>query len=349
MGDWNGQIERPIFDISESSNPTEVLARLRAGEQVPPEAFDIFCCILEFSESVLNFDVKAPRTLQDTIGYEQQVADDVSLGVRYIYKDSDHFIGWNVLGGQYEPFPYTDPFTGNTFTLLQEIERPVIQQGNGPELSPNIVWILGEQPRYQTDYHGVLLTIDKRFSNGWGLFGSYTWSKTEGLIPDPLREAFGSEPFYTSTRGSDPNTFVNSIGRLVWDRPHMFRLHGTFRLPADFLLAGSLNVMSGRAFSRQVRLFDLSSEFSGTPVIMESAGSRDGLRHQTNKNVDLRIGKRIPLGDSAALKLDVIALNLLNDDASIEMASLELDEGEDFVPDNWVFPRRLMILLGFQF
>jgi hypothetical protein len=129
----------------------------------------------------------------------------------------------------------------------------------------------------------------------------------------------------------------------------MFRLAGTFHLPADFMLAASLNIQSGRAFSRQVRLFDLSSAGGGVPVIMETAGSRDGLRHPTNKSVDLRIGKRFPLGETTAIKLDAIALNLLNDDASIEMATLELDEGDDFVPDNWVFPRRLMILVGFQF
>ena len=97
MGDWNGQVERPLIDIFGTSNPEEVTARLRAGEPVPPEAFDDFCCSFDFSTgSVLNFDLKAPRTLQYTIGYEQQVADDVSLGVRYIYKDSDRFIGWNL-------------------------------------------------------------------------------------------------------------------------------------------------------------------------------------------------------------------------------------------------------------
>lgn len=349
MGDWNGQVDRPLVDYFFTSNPEEVTARLRAGEPVPPEAFDDFCCSFDFSTgSELNFDLKAPRTLQYTIAYEQQVANDVSLGVRYVYKDSDNFIGWNISGGFYEPFEYTDPFTGNTFTLLHEVDRPAIQKGNGPDLTPNILQILGEQPRYQTDYHGVLLTLDKRFSNGWGLFGSYTWSKAEGLIPDPISEDVGSEVFGASTIASDPNTFVNSRGRLVWDRPHMFRLHGTARLPADFLLSGGINIMSGRAFSRQVLLFDLSSG-GGVPVIMESAGSRDGLRHPTNKNVDLRIGKSFRLGDDALFKLDAIFLNLLNDDASLEMASLELDEGDNFVPDSWVFPRRLMIRIGFEF
>jgi len=349
MGDWDAEIERPPVDYYGTSDPEGVTARLRAGEQVPPQAFDFFCCSFDFSTgSEPNFGLKAPRTLQYTVGYEQQLGTDVSLGVRYIYKDSDRFIGWNILGGLYEPFPYTDPFTGNTFTLLQEVERPTIQKGNGPGLSSNILEILGEQPEYQTDYHGVILTFDKRFSNGWGLFASYTWSKTEGLLPDPFNEEVGSEPFYSSTVGSDPNTFVNSRGRLAYDRPHMFRLHGTYRLPGDFLLAGSLNIMSGRAFSRQAQFFDLSSG-GDTRVIMEPAGSRDGLRHPTMKNLDLRIGKRIPFGDSAALKLDAIALNLFNDDASLEMASLTLNEGEDFVPDSWVFPRRLMILVGFQF
>ena len=107
--------------------------------------------------------------------------------------------------------------------------------------------------------------------------------------------------------------------------------------------------MSGRAFSRQIPVFDLTLDPGSVSVIMESAGSRPGLRHPTNKNVDLRIGKSFRLGDDARFKFDLIFLNLLNDDASLEMASLELDEGEDFVPDNWVFPRRLMIRVGFEF
>jgi len=65
--------------------------------------------------------------------------------------------------------------------------------------------------------------------------------------------------------------------------------------------------------------------------------------------VDLRLGKRIDIGDVTA-KLDLYLYNALNSTASIWNQSLRLETpGEQFIPSSWVEPRRIMLLAGFVF
>jgi hypothetical protein len=317
-----------------------------------------FCCDFVFSEDVLNFDLKNARTEQYSIGYEQQLSDNVAVGVQYVHKKTKDLIGWDILGGAYEQVPYTDPFTGNQFMLLNQLEIPVVQKGNGPFLTDNIRELLPEAPRYQTEYNGVFLTLNKRYSSGWGMSSSYTWSKSEGLIPNPISQ-FQGFPLYGGRTGSNPNNFINARQRLQADRPHMFRLQGVFNLPGEVMFSTSFNLMSGVPFSRQVRLFNLGVP-GGVTAIMAKAGSDeqavlsdgtvlDSLRHSTIKNWDLRLGKRFAIGESAAIKVDGVLLNLLNNDAELDFQTLRLNEGDTFEPVGWVLPRRLMLYFGVEF
>ena len=155
-------------------------------------------------------DLKAPRTLQYSLGYEHQVSNDIALGVQYVYKDTRDLIGWQIIGGQYEPFDFVDPFTGTHYTLLNEVVTPTFRKGNDPGDFPG-----SEGLDYFQKYNGVVLTFDKRFSNRWALSASYTWSKSEGLIPRMLSQQ-QFNPFYGSTEGRDPNSLsINGEGRLA--------------------------------------------------------------------------------------------------------------------------------------
>ena len=141
-----------------------------------------------------------------TIGAGVQVSERrLFLGcadeLEYVYKETKDFIGWDILGGAYAPEPYTDPFTGTRYSLLNQLETPTIQKGNGPFLTSNIEALLPESPRYRSDYHGVFLTFNKRYADGWSLAGSYTWSRSQGLLPNSQSQG-QYNPLYGSTRGS---------------------------------------------------------------------------------------------------------------------------------------------------
>jgi hypothetical protein len=286
-------------------------------------------------------DLRPPRTLQYAIGFEQQFTNDLSAGVQYVYKETDNLVGWEILDGVYEPFSFGDPFTGKEYTLLSQIESPTLRKTNHPGNFPG-----AEDLAYEQDYHGVIVSFEKRFANRWGVSGSYTWSRSKGLLPT-MFSRYQFNPLFGSSQGSDPNNYINAYGLLQGDRPHMFRVQGVFHLPWDLMCSTAVNIESGRPFNRQIQVFGLGQGRSR--VIMEPSGSRPGLRRTTNKSIDIMLGKRLNLG-RATLKLDGTLYNLTNADNELFFHTLVLQSPEDdFEPSSWRLPRRLMIRLGIDF
>jgi hypothetical protein len=300
---------------------------------------------LTSEDTAFHPNLRPPKTMQYALGFEQQITTDWSLGVQYIYKDTEKLVGWEILDGVYEYVPFTDPFSGTEYSILSQVEAPTLRKGNHPGNFPG-----AENLAYEQDYHGVLLSFAKRFTNKWSLGGSYTWSRSKGLTPDMFAQS-QFNPLYGDRLGSDPNNYLNARGFLQGDRPHMFRLQGVFELPWDLMFSTSVNIESGRPYSRQIQAFDLGQGRSR--MIMAPTGSEDVggvLRRSTNYNLDLMFGKRVRLSDAATLKLDATIYNLTNADNELYFATLILQSPEDdFVADTWRVPRRLLIRLGIEF
>jgi hypothetical protein len=116
------------------------------------------------------------------------------------------------------------------------------------------------------------------------------------------------------------------------------------------MFSTSINIESGKPYNRQIRVFDFNQS---TPyVIMAPSGSDDvtgKLRRGTQKNIDIIFGKRIRAG-GMTVKLDALVYNLLNDNADLFFSDLRLQQpGDEFIPSDWVLPRRLMVKLGLEF
>ena len=78
-------------------------------------------------------DINPPRTLQYSLGYEQQFGETMSAGVTYVYKDTKDLIGWEIIGGDWEQVPFTDPVTGTQYTLLSNVGAPpTLRKGTHP-------------------------------------------------------------------------------------------------------------------------------------------------------------------------------------------------------------------------
>ena len=286
----------------------------------------------------------APRSYHYTAAYEREIGNNMSVGVQYVHKYTDRMVGWSILGGQYESVQWEDPYTGAPVTLLSQTVQPTLVKGNHPGDFP------GAPEEYEQTYDGVLFTFAARDAGRWSLQGSYTYSKSQGLIPRPWPES-QNNPFYGNTHGQDPNAYLNlSDGQLLQgDRPHMFRVQSVVFLPYNLLIAVNANFESGKPFSRQIRAPRGVTAQPPQSFIVETAGSREGLRHPTIWGLDLRLGKRFDLGD-LQLKLDTYLYNAFNSTSSIWNQSLWIQTpGEEFIPSSWVEPRRLMLLAGFVF
>jgi hypothetical protein len=65
--------------------------------------------------------------------------------------------------------------------------------------------------------------------------------------------------------------------------------------------------------------------------------------------LELKVGKCFPLGKDVELQLDLQILNVLNETPVDIWETLVLSEGDDFVPNTWVKPRRLQLHVGIEF
>ncbi len=196
---------------------------------------------------------------------------------------------------------------------------------------------------YYVDYSGLILTVQRRFQGKWSLEGSYTWSRSEGLIPLPTVQNQGL-PLYGSLQGSDPNEWLNAEQLLQNDRTHMFRLLGNCTLPWQLDATWSLNWQTGRPYARLAQVW---LDQGLKEIIMDPAS--DGRRLPSSFLLDIGIGRRWTLAEGVVLKTDLQVLNLLNDDAVTYWETLVLQPGESLVPASWVWPRRGMIRLGLEF
>ena len=302
--------------------------------------YDTLLYEIATDEFNIDPDLQAPRTYQYALGADRQFGDSWSAGAQLVYKDTDNLVGWEILGdGVYEPFLYTDPETGKTFQLANIIEQPTVRKGNRP--GPGS--LAGAGAKYEQKYRALLLTFQKHFGGGGSLQGSYTYSKSTGLIPRMLSDT-QFNPFYGSREGADPNNFINADQYLQGDRKHMFRLEGDYMLPWDLELNGVVNLQSGRAYNRQTRV-PLNQGL--TRIIVEPAS--DDMRLPSTTLVDLAIGKRFKLPRGTTLKVDAQVFNVFNEDAPQFWETLALQPGDRFVPSDWVLPRRVMLRLGLEF
>lgn len=289
----------------------------------------------------INPDLRPPRTLQYSIGYEQRIGQSMAFGTQYVYKTTKDLIGWEILGGLYEPVPFTDPYTGNQFTLLNIIESPVFRKGNDPGDFPG-----AENLDYFQKYHGLIFTFDKRFSNNWTVAASYTWSHSTGLIPLMIFQGQGP-PFFSFLRkeGRDPNNFINAEGTLPGDRPHMFRVFSYFQnLPGGLHASVSADLSSGKHHVRTINSLDLLNQ-PNVQVIMER-----GYRLPPIKMIDLTVGRQFNLNSNFVIRVDGTIFNLLNSDNVLGFRTQQLMQpATEFPVLNWTQPRRLQIRVGFEF
>jgi hypothetical protein len=284
-------------------------------------------------------NLKAPRTLQYSIGFEHAFMDNYSFGVTGLYKDTKDLVGWEIMDdGVYEELPFTDPFTGNQYTLLDPIEFPTARKGNTPGFT-----IDPEIDGYWQEYWAVIFTFNRRFADFWSMSASYTYSESTGLIPRFLSQ-WQFNPLYGSKDGNDPNSYLNANNqRLQGDRPHMLRVQANFNLPWLMRANTLINLQSGRPYSRQI----LVPTQGNPPAIMEPAS--DEQRHGFQYLWDIGIGKQFNLGGSVALQLDLQLLNALNKTPTDWWETTRLNAGDTFIPNWWVKPRRLQVHVGIEF
>jgi hypothetical protein len=158
---------------------------------------------------------------------------------------------------------------------------------------PANINVITNDPNSKQTYKGIEITANKRLSNRWQLLAGYTYSRTtySGLSVT-----------------ANPNSFIFADGPIFNDRPHQFKMSGSYLLPHDIMVSGNLRSQSGPPITRYVSQ-RLTAPGASTSVNVEPIGSHRLSRMNT---VDARVAKTLRMAGNRALELNLDIFNLAN-------------------------------------
>jgi hypothetical protein len=158
-----------------------------------------------FDTDYIPGSATSPWTLQTSIGAQREVFTDLSVSADVVY----------VKGYDAIRLKYLNPVIPGTL-----VERP------NPDRGQDISCESGGK----SDYKGLFLTLNKRYSHGWSLYASYTLSSAKG---DTDREEGDARPWT-----NDPDCWERAYGRMRNDARHKLTASGTVDLPLGFQASG---------------------------------------------------------------------------------------------------------------
>ena len=173
-------------------------------------------------------------------------------------------------------------------------------------------------------YRALELTLNRRFRNGWQLFGNYVYSKHEGNFRGLHT---GSERLTPHATGeiAVPGAHVYSYGPLDNDRTHQLKLYGS--------KIWDFGLMTG--FFGQY--------MSGTPIDKLAGGLLLGNRYVAPRGsggrtpdiwrLDLRLGYPIALGGGFELELMADLFNVTNEQEAVDVDETWAYRGLPQTPD----------------
>jgi hypothetical protein len=262
------------------------------------------------------------------------------LAIAYVRKDGKDFIGWTDVGGLYRP---------DTRTLADGRILPVFVLENRPA---DRRFLLTNPDGYSLTYNGLVIVAEKRLARGWQAFGSYTFSSAYGLQASSGTTAAGAQVSTVApppapagvTFGRDPNDLTNARGRLPNDRPHVFRVMGSFDVPrSGFVIAANFQHFSGKPWGATAVV---SLPQNGQQrILLEPRGSR---RLSSQSLLDLRISRAFVVKGFSRVEVLLDVLNAFNDTAEEALVTdtlqTELRSVPTFgQPNVFIDPRRAMV------
>jgi hypothetical protein len=277
----------------------------------------------------LDSDMRAPYSDEYSVSVDRELWRRLAVTVAYVGKRGTDYIGYEDVGGQYsqQTRPLPD---GGTVPVLVLVNATADRR-----------FFLTNPEGYSLRYDGLVTTIEKRWSQGWQAFGSYSLSRAEGLQVSSGTVASGeqlSTLTSTGTFGQDPNNLTNARGRLANDRPHMFRIMGSVDvLGSGFVVATNFQHFTGKPWAATTRV---SLPQGDQRILLEPPGSR---RLSSQSLLDLRVSKTIRLGSTARVDLAIDLLNMLNDTAEEALATDNRFSPTFGQPSVFMNPRRAML------
>jgi hypothetical protein len=266
---------------------------------------------------VFDPNFQNPKVQQASLGIERALSNDLAVSVTY----------QNVKGSD---LPRTIDINVSTPTT---VNVPVFSAASGAQIGTttftrytgrpftNFARILEFQSSASSQYNGITLDLQKRFSNNWQMRLAYTYSKVKDDKPDATAVVPGTDD---AKFAQDPLNLHGDWAPGDNDVPHRIVLSGVWSLDSysqkmggvskaifgGWTISGIASWQSGQPYSPVVNT-DINND--GNARNDRAPGfARNSFRLPSQFSVDPRVTKDIGLFSGARLQLIAEAFNLLN-------------------------------------
>ena len=265
--------------------------------------------------TILVFDpnFQNPLVHQASLGIEHALSNDYSLGLSYLYvKGTNLQRSADINVGSPSIVNYTDA-AGNVYPITRYgTDRPF----------PNFGRVIEFQSTAESNYNGVTLELNKRFSDNWQARVAYTFGKVLDTKPDATSVVPGVGD--DGKQASDPKNFQADYAVGNADQRHRLVLSAYWSLPyyrnaggleqalfGGWSLSGIVTIASGQPYTAILApLTDINND--GNVQNDRAPGfARNSLNYPTFFSVDPRLTKDIPIGPTT-LQLIAEAFNVFN-------------------------------------
>lgn len=262
------------------------------------------------SISVFDSAFENPEVHQASAGIERALADDLSVGVSYLF----------VAGRQLprsRDLNVSDPVT--TAVPISTGGSLAIQRFSGRPFS-NFDRIVRYESTAESTYNGATFELKKRFRNALQANFAYTVGKVEDTNPDATNVVLGggddarfpSNPLDFEVDRAPGNNDIRhrAVFSGLWDLAYWKDSQGVGKALLDgWSLGWIAAVQSGAPYSERIAN-DVNNDGNRSNDLVP--GARNSRRLPTSYIVDMRLARKIPMGPKARLELIVEAFNLLN-------------------------------------
>jgi hypothetical protein len=268
----------------------------------------------EISRSVLSVpykvasDIKHPRVDEVTLAFERAITGGMRLAVTGIWRDNKNFVNAVNPVSRWSLVTPTNELTHQPIQLYRWANRTVadvgsnfvIQNVDGFQFFDQTGGLIGTAQPFRK-YRGLMLVLTKRLANRWQAQASYVYSKTTGNVDNSGGQQVSTRQFTT------PNyALINAEGRPINDRPHEFKLLGSYQIPwIEASVNGYYRILSGRTYApfQQFTNGELNMGSTYRRPYLEPLGAR---RLPKSGLLDLRIEKTFGFrGDKVGLYFDI--------------------------------------------
>ena len=232
----------------------------------------------------LDPETRAPRTDEYSIGVDREVGRRLAVAIAYVRKNGEQL---HRMDG-----------------CRRSVSRGVADVARRPQRAgvrarqlhrPHRRFLLTNPEGYSLTYNGLVMAVEKRRSDGWQAFGSYTFSRVSGLqassgsaaagaqvssVAGATQLTFGRIPTISPTRAAGCRTIARTCSA-SWARVDVPR--------TGLVVAANLQYFSGKPWAASAQL---TLPQGSQRVLLEPRGSR---RLSSQSLLDLRVSRTIRL------------------------------------------------------